>query len=141
LSTEIENALREYRQQDHERDKLARIEDDIATIKAQIATPESDGGVSVKTESTPAPADTKPNPNAPRDEKVEWIVQQQFKPDGQEVRSRIVQRVQEEYSFSDNVASEYVDLIVDELDAQQHPHNPDIWMWGDQIIEVDDKED
>jgi len=77
LKTEIENALREYRKPDNSRDALARIEDDVATIKATLATAEADGGSVVDTSReeihTHAPSD-KPPANAATDKKVAYLV-------------------------------------------------------------------
>lgn len=136
LSTEIENALREYRQEDHERDKLARIEDDIATIKAQLAVAESDGGTDVEAQSARPRDNTKPNANAPRDEKVNWIVNEYYSRGGGSLTRDVIQEhVQSEYSFSDEVATEYVDLVLAELDAENHPDNKSVFAWGTTLEE------
>jgi len=140
LSTEIENALREYRKPDNKQDKLTRIEDDMATVQAMLADAESDGGtatVSDNSANTHAHADSKPEANAPRSEKVEWVISENYsRGDGSEVRSRIKGAVVDEFGFGDRTADEYVELIINELDAKCHPNNQDLFVWGDEIERV-----
>jgi len=83
---EVETALRNHLNADHPTDALARIENDVATIKAQLS--EVDGGEAVAPVSknskvdahthrptgTDAAADEKPHAKAPKSEKVEWYM-------------------------------------------------------------------
>ena len=140
LSTEIENALREYRQPDDAADPLVRIEDDIATIKAAIAETESDGGASV---ATPAPsnddahtqtASDKPSPKASRMEKVEYLIDQRYDRDGGSVNvGTILEDVSDLYSFEERTAQKYVQPVIDTLDAKRHPNNTNLLVWGERL--------
>jgi len=88
---EVETALRNHLQADHPTDALARIENDVATIKAQLT--EADGGVDVTPDPSTSNADAhthgtngtedehgkndhevvdKPHAKAPKSKKVEW---------------------------------------------------------------------
>jgi len=143
LSTEIENALREYRKVDSEKDRLARIEDDIATIKANVARAEADGGSvahSPEGDNTHARAENtnkKPNPNAPRSEKVAWLTSEIYDPQsGSTTSEEIKERVKNEFGFGDRTAEKYVESVIDSLGAKVHPNNTDVLVWGDQIEKV-----
>jgi len=135
LKTEIENALREYRQPDNTAEPLQRIENDIATIKAQIAQVESDGGtVAVSDGSHARTPNEKPEPNAPRSKKVEWVVNQKYDRErGSATVSDIVDSVKMEYGFQDRTAEKYIQSVIDELDAKRHPNNDKIVVWGKEI--------
>lgn len=141
LSTEIENALREYRQPSNERDVLHRIEQEVSTIKAQVATTESDGGADIREGSAPAPADTsKPNPNAPRSEKVGWFIGEYYNRSGGSVHvGALKSQLKDEFGFNDGVIEEYVDMVVAELDAKGHPEKDGLFAWGDKIDEIQEQ--
>jgi len=130
LSTEIENALREYRQPDNSYDALARIEDDVATIKAAVAHAESDGGTHLTAEDTRPRENTnnsgsntnKPKPNAPRSKKVEFFVTKYYSREGGRITVGSLKKlIKNEFGFQSGVIDEYVDLVVAELDAKRHP--------------------
>lgn len=138
LSTEIENALREYRQPDNGKDSLARIEDNVATIMAHIAETESDGGSVVHTEDSAnsrTHAEGKPAPNSPRKDKVDWLVSQ-YDESGSTTAEEIKERVTDEFGFEERTAEEYVQPVIDTLDVKKHPNNPKVFLWGDKIEEV-----
>lgn len=143
LKTEIENALREYRQPDNTSEPIHRIEQDIATIKAQLADAESDGGVAPTHPNedththTPNTGGSKPNPNAPRQKKVEWVIDQNYDRDGGTLTADVViDDVKSEFSFEDRTAKKYVQDVIDELGAKEHPNNSTVLVWGDVIGEV-----
>lgn len=143
LATEIENALREYRQPNNSHDALARIENDVATIKAAVAHGESDGGTPISAEGTRAPdsttnqgdSTTKPESNAPRQEKVDWILSKyDFDRSGGEITVGALKGIiQSEYNFKSGVIDQYVDMIITELDAKKHPKKTGTWAWGEKI--------
>lgn len=134
LATEIENALREYRQPTPESGALTRIEDDIATIKAQLAMPESDGGTDVSQANVRAHANDKPKHNAPREKKVDYIVSEYYNRDGGQATIGVIKsHIQSEYNFKDGVIDEYVDMIVKELEAEKHPTKSGTFVWGDAV--------
>jgi len=147
LKTEIENALREYRQPDNSAEPIQRIEDDIATIKAQLSEVEADGGRAVVgSAAPPSNADThtdgKPSPKAPRAEKVPWIVENAL--DGNSATpGTMIEVVSREFGVEDRTAEKYVQPLIDELGAKRHPENPDLLIWGDQLerLENDDEGD
>lgn len=146
LSTEIENALREYRQPDDAAEPLSRIEQDIATIKAQLAEAESDGGVAA---TPPAPADDdshtrtpagKPSENASRAKKVEYLIEQKYDREGGSIPLEgILSDVKELYSFGDRTAEKYVQPVINELDAKRHPNNSSLLLWGKTLEDIREK--
>jgi len=149
LSTEVENALREYRQPDNSTDSLTRIEDDIATIKAQIAA-ESDGGAVAAPPSEPdthAHAENnnttdQPSANAPRQKKLSWVIDNHFDREGGSVKpSDIIDKVKDVYSFEERTAKKFVQPFVNEMDAKRHPKNPAIIVWGSEIDRIKNNEE
>ena len=148
LSTEIENALREYRQPDNSGDSLTRIEDDIATIKAQLSA-DADGGSTVAAPPEPdththaddTDVNTKPSANAPRADKLNWLIDTHFNRDGGSVSpSIIIEKVKEAYSFEDRTAEKFVQPFVNELDAKRHPDNQAVIVWGSVIDKLKESE-
>jgi len=143
LSTEIENALREYRQPDNSAEPIQRIENDIATIKARLADAEADGGVA---DLVAPPSDSddshthtrkdKPEPNAPRSKKIEYFVETQMDDSGSSHVDEIQRRIKKTFGFEDRTATKYVEPIIEELDGKLHPNNTDLVIWGDRIDAV-----
>jgi hypothetical protein len=146
LGSEIENALREYRESYYGGDRLQRIENDLATIKATIADAESDGGTSTASLSEPDNARpremSKPAANQPRAKKVQYLVNQYLRQEdcnnegGKLVYGKVETLVQDEYSFDDEILERYVDAVYDQIknkfDAKPHPlGNFDVW--GDEL--------
>ena len=149
LKTEIENALREYRQPESNRDALARIEDDVATIKAAVATTEADGGSVVH---TPSERQTtrarKPASNQPRSEKVAYLITELLENvaastadrDGGQLSYKELQRaIESEYNFSDDILAEYQEMIIDELGAEPHPKHGQTIAWGTELRRIYDE--
>jgi hypothetical protein len=137
LRTEIENALREYRESYYGGDRLMRIEDDLATIKASIVEAESDGGAAVaapsEADSAPAP-ETKPAANQSRQKKVEYLMGEMGldKSGGSMHEDAIREVVTSEYSFTDNVVAEYKEAIIARLDAIPDPEIDGMYIWGEE---------
>ena len=143
LSTEIENALREYRQPDDGAEPLTRIEQDIATIKARLAEAEADGGVAA-TPPTPTDdgshtrtPDEKPSENASRAKKVEYLIEQKYDREGGSIPiHKMISDVKEVYSFGDRTAEKYVQPLINELDAKRHPNNSSLLLWGETLEDM-----
>jgi len=146
LSTEIENALREYRQDDNEHDKLSRIEDDVATLKAMVAEAEADGGSvahSSESDNTRTRAEgEKPKPNAPRTEKIDWFIQEHgYDPSGGEVHEAALEKlITNKFGFGERTVEKYVEQSLGELNAKQHPDVEGKYVWGDKIQQVREEE-
>lgn len=150
LSTEIENALREYRQGANKADRLQRIENDIATIMATVAEADSDGGQTIPTpsesDSTHARRLSKPAPNQSRSEKIEYLLrcfedkELQTNGGGQVAPKTIRKIVKSEYSFQESTVDEYVDQIVeavkDKYDAVPHPRHGKTLVWGHKLEDI-----
>jgi len=137
LSTEIENALREYRQPDSTADQITRMEDDIATLKAYVIESESDGGTCVEPD-TPARTDSnKPAANQPRKEKINWFIDDKYDRDGASIITGCLKDdLKEAFGFDEGVIDEYVDLFISEVDGRIHPNNEDMIVWGSRIDEI-----
>lgn len=134
LATEIENALREYRQPNPDSGAIHRIENDIATMKAHIVEAESDGGTDIQTAETRTRATDKPQHNAPREKKADYIISKYYDPDGGSATVGVLKKhIQSEYNFKDGVIDEYVDMIVKKLDAKKHPEKAGMFVWGDAL--------
>lgn len=137
LRTEIENALRQYRESYYGGDRLVRIEDDLATIKAALAEAESDGGTVVATpsnaESAPAP-ETKPAANQSRQKKVGYLMNEMgLNESGGSIHENAIgEVVRSEYSFTDDVVTEYKEAIISRLDAIEDPEIDGMYIWGDE---------
>jgi len=132
LATEIENALREHRNPNPDSGALRRIEDDVATLVAQVADAESDGGSPLSEPETRTHAEDKPQANAPRQKKVEHIISKYYNPDGGTVTVGVLkQHIQSEYNFKTGLIDEYVDMTLKELDASKHPGKTGTFVWGD----------
>ena len=149
MSTEIENALREYRQPDESSGTLTRLEDDIATIKAQIAA-ESDGGTVAAPPSEPDThthaenndATDQPSANAPRQKKLNWVIDNHYGREGGSVKpSDIIDKVKDVYSFEERTAKKFVQPFVNEMGGKRHPKNPAIIVWGKEIERIKNTEE
>jgi len=153
LATELENALRHYREGYYGGNQLQRIEEDMAAIKTMMAEESADGCGTPVTASNDESAHarntdtkTKPAPNQPRGEKIEWLVQDVIdknnitKNNGQISRGSCKRLVEDNYSFSDDCMSGYVDDVVGEIvnmfDAEQHPETSELFLWGEPLQEA-----
>jgi len=142
LSTEIENALREYRKGANGTDPLTRIEDDIATIKASLTeadggsvappTP-SDGHTHAHADDTTTDSDVqaKPSANAPRQEKVRYLIDLKYdRKGGSLLVDTIIEDVQSEFHFEERTAEKFIQPVINELGAKRHPNNRQMVVWG-----------
>jgi hypothetical protein len=143
LRTEIENAMREYREGYYGEDRLLRIEEDLSTLKAMVAEAEGDGGTTVSNGESTHPRPTeKPAANAARGVKLEYLVQQ-LKDEtgvsdesGELPKQLITNLVESEYAFGEETIAEYVTLILSEFDAKKHPQNDALYVWGQRLDDV-----
>jgi len=142
LSSEIENALREYRQPDSKVDQLSRIEDDLATVKAQLVEVESDGGTLADASTHTREITNKPAGNQPRKKKVEWFLNEHgYTSDGGNVyKAGLKKQLKGAFGFDEGVIEEYIDLIISELDAKIHPDKQGMVVWGAHIEKVQEGE-
>lgn len=144
LSTEIENALREYREDDGAPERLARIEEDVSQLKALVADAEGDGGTDVSGSQvrTHAEDTSRPAPNAARESKVAYIaerVQEECavsEDHGEVPPEAIRQVVVSEYSFGEETTDDYVDLVIEYFGGEPHPEHGNLIVWGDRLDEV-----
>lgn len=138
LRTELENALREYRTKDRD-DRLRRIEDDIATLVATVAEPGTDGGSVAPTQPVqtgkcaPAPdaPGEKPAPNQPRGRKADWMAAKLEAEKDATTKENLRGDIQGWYDFTDDTTDDYVDAVLDRIDYEPSPVNPDILVLDD----------
>lgn len=148
LGDELETAMKQRMADANGPDRLARIENDIATVKAQLADGMSDGGATTPTPSsapdTRTRADTKPPANQPRTKKYEYLIQELFSgkrpesPSGGELAPKTIRMViTDNYDIDDAIADEWVDGIQKRLgreyDAEPHPDHGKTLVWGDEL--------
>lgn len=150
LRTEIENALREYRERYYGGDQLTRIEDDVAQLKAIVSEVESDGGTPPATRSEPSDTHArslqKPAPNQPRADKIAYLTdvyldRQSCDSDGGVLVKRTVQQVvEDEYSFDTEILQDYTKAVYkrikSEYDPEPHPVHGKFGVWGDRLTEA-----
>jgi hypothetical protein len=139
LATELENALREYRESYYGGDRLKRIEDDIATIKANVADAEADGGAAPQAASeanSTRPRDSgKPAANQPRGVKLDYLIDEFTEDSGTFHTNALRNIIDEEYGFAAETTDEYIDLIIERLDAVEDPEIDSVYLFGDAIDE------
>jgi hypothetical protein len=155
LSTEIENALREYRTSYYGEDRLLKIEEDLATVKQLVAEAESDGGTAapVADDATPTPSEAestrahrteRPAPNQPRRAKIDYLLTTLLadvpmtRDYGMTTRPQIRQVIESEYNFAEDTTTSYVETIIDRLDAKPHPEKDHVVAWGERYDEMID---
>lgn len=155
LSTEIENALREYRTSYYGEDRLLKIEQDLATVKQMVAEAESDGGTVAAADADPSPTPSeaestrarrseRPAPNQPRGAKIDYLLAELLadvpmtRDYGMTTRDRIRELVETEYNFADDTVTSYVETIIDRLDAKPHPEKDHVVAWGERYGEMID---
>jgi len=149
LKRELENALREYRMDKNGEDQLTRIENDVAALKAVVADAEGDGGVTGLSasdgDSTPARGSDKPAANQPRQDKIEYLIdrltdESGVSRDSGEVPKKVLRNIiTAEYNFNSNTADEYVDDMLEVLDAKQHPEYSAQFAWGERYEQAVDE--
>jgi len=149
LGTELTKAMEDRMDITQENSQLTRIENDLATIKAQVAEPESDGGATVQTsseqQSARPPESGKPAPNSTREKKVQWLIGELFTAhnhsyDSGELAKKTIRKVvNKEYAFSDDVTDDYVSNILSKLSAKPHPDHGQTYLWGHALQEARDE--
>ena len=137
LASEIENALRSYREGYYGGNQLQRIEDDMAAIKSMMADESADGSGTPLTasdaESTRPRGSGKPASNQPREHKITWIIDEMgLGGDGGNVHPNAIRKfIESEYAFSEGTVDEYIEAIVSRLDAIQI--DSEAYYWGEAI--------
>ena len=141
---EVENALRNHLAADNPRDPLARIENDVATIKAQLA--ESDGGEVVPEPcGPPSPSTTdththtddtvdvddeptKPGSKAPKSEKAEYLFED-LQTDGNIIvpPKVIDKRVSSLWGFGDRATDDIRSIIFERYHAEAVSTDGSTW--------------
>ena len=152
LSSEIERALREYRKRTNGAQQLQRIENDIATIKANLADVESDGGQAAYTPSEQSDAHarrtTKPAANQPRSEKIDYLITEYLDKNATDnggvlIESQISEIVKSEYAFDDGILEDYVSAVYERIEreypVETHPVHGKFQVWGDRLEQAKEK--
>ena len=156
LADELEIAMKQRMDDANGPDRLARIENDIATLKAQLADAESDGGEATPTPNgngyTHARDDAKPAANQPRAVKYEYLIGELFdgkgvgSPSEGEVAPRTIRKVvTDNYDVDAAIVDEWVEGIQKRLgsdfDAEPHPDHGKTLVWGERLAELQDDTD
>lgn len=155
LGDELEKAMKQRMEDANGPDRLARIENDLATLKAQLADAESDGGTTAPTpepaSNTRARGDAKPAANQPRAVKYEYLIEQLFagdrpeSPSGGQLAPKDIRRVvTDNYDVDEAIVDEWVTGIQRRLgreyDAEPHPDHGQTIVWGEMLAEIRDDE-
>lgn len=156
LADELEIAMRQRMDDANGPDRLARIENDIATLKAQLADAESDGGTTTPTGEpaihTHARDAERPAPNQPRLVKYEYLIGELFdgkdvgSPSGGETAPRTIRKViTDNYDVDGEIVDEWVEGIQRRLGtdygAEPHPEHGKTIVWGERLDELLDEDD
>jgi len=156
LGDELERAMKQRMEDANGPDRLARIENDLATLKAQLADADTDGGAVTPTpptaSNTHARDDAKPAANQPRAVKYEYLIGELFdgkgvgSPSGGEVAPRTIRKViTDNYDIDEAIVDEWVDGIQRRLgadfDAEPHPNHGKTLVWGDTLTEIREADD
>lgn len=133
LRNDLETAIREYLRVSDEATPT-QMNERLQRIEAAVGAAPTDGGTDTPTESdavhTHTPT-TKPDPNASRQAKVEYLISQKYDRDGGSVvADDIIHDVKEVYGFEKRTAKKYVQPVIDALDARRHPDNDTLLVWG-----------
>lgn len=151
LGDELERAMKQRMEDANGPDRLARIENDLATLKAQLADAESDGGTAAPTpetgRNTHARDDAKPAANQPRAVKYEYLIGELFagkrpeSPSGGELAPKQIRKVvTDNYDVDDTIVDEWVTGIQKRLgsdfDAEPHPDHGKTLVWGNRLAEI-----
>jgi hypothetical protein len=156
LGEELEKAIEMYLSGTNATEPIHRIENDIATTKAQLARIEdqlsdADGGRTMPEPGVPRTpsnddsthtdtddrsdggTDDKPHPKATIDEKVEWLICEVFddRESGAYVRADLIDRVEKEYSLSEDAVERMADAMLTKVGAKDTPQDNDLLAWGD----------
>lgn len=153
LKTEIENALCDYMQSESGEARMARMENDIATVismldEAKIRS-EMDGGTTADTRSNAQDArareNSKPRANQPRKDKIDYIITELMdktgctRQSGEVPISVLTDTIQTEYNFKSSTITEYKNQIQKRLDANEHPKHGKTIAWGNRYNDIVDE--
>jgi hypothetical protein len=153
LKTEIENALCDYMQSESGEARMARMENDIATVismldEAKIRS-EMDGGTTTDTRSNAQDArareNSKPRANQPRKDKIDYIITELMdktgctRQSGEVPISVLTDTIQTEYNFKSSTITEYKNQIQKRLDANEHPKHGKTIAWGERYDDIVDE--
>jgi hypothetical protein len=153
LKTEIENALCDYMQSESGEARMARMENDIATVismldEAKIRS-EMDGGTTTDTRSNAQDArareNSKPRANQPRKDKIDYIITELMdktgctRQSGEVPISVLTDTIQTEYNFKSSTITEYKNQIQKRLDANEHPKHGKTIAWGQRYEDIVDE--
>jgi len=149
LKTELENALRDYMQSDSGEEKLTRIESDVATAVAMLSEIQNDGGIAAPTpsedNSTRARQSSKPHPNQPRQDKLDYLLSRLIdenpvdRESGSLPKSDFKDLIKSEYDFNQDTVEEYQNKLISRLDANEHPVHGVTVAWGERFEEIVDE--
>ncbi|UXF50757.1 hypothetical protein 7908G4G3_23 [Haloquadratum phage sp.] len=152
LGIELENALIDYIQAGQADDQLTRIESDVATAVAmlsEIDNSEADGGstkpMNSDSESARARNADKPQPNQPRQDKLNYLLNKLLennpcnRESGQLAKDDFTEIIKTEYNFSDDTVEEYKTNLISMLDAHEHPVHGQTFAWGERYEEIVDE--
>lgn len=146
LASEMEKAIQRHMRQSNP-DPIMRIEDDIATIKAALAVDDHDGGRGVRPDTSgdedhaPAPKRADPGEppatHAPRGQKLDWFVDWVRHNYGmsQAQKSDLREDFADQFGVSGHTAEDYMDAVIDRLDAEPDPKSGNFLCWGDKLEE------
>lgn len=155
LGDELERAMEQRMEDANGPDRLARIENDLATLKAQLADADTDGGT---TAPAPQPAtdthargDAKPAANQPRSIKYEYLIKELFagkrpeSPSGGELAPKQIRNIiTDNYDIDDAIIDEWVTGIQRRLGndygAEPHPKHGKTLVWGEKLDEIHNDE-
>jgi hypothetical protein len=132
LGTELEKAMEDRMDAANNGDPIARIENDVATIKAMLAEGDrqvdADGGETVQTRSEPeythTRGDGKPAANAPTEKKLAYLADQLTGSSGRLdliPEDKLRNTVKSEYGFKSDTAKRYVDRLIEHFNLVDHP--------------------
>lgn len=144
LGTELERAIQDRMEAANGGTPYARIENDIATIKAMLADGEADGGEAVpmpsQQESTHTHDGEKPAANAPRQHKIQYLMDEMpaDRESGEITRDDLRHTIESEYGFDSDTVDQYVELILSRVTAKEHPVHGNTYVWGEKYEEAVD---
>jgi hypothetical protein len=153
LKTELENALRDYMQSDNGEARMARMENDIATLITMLdeanLNAEADGGNTPQSNSQgqyTRPRDSnKPKANAPRKDKIDYLISRLVDEMGVKIdsgelpTSEFKKIIKSEYGFKADTINEYQERMIDELDAVENPRHGQTVVWGERYEQIVDE--
>lgn len=147
LSTELENAIRQYLYTgavENSAEYLRDMNDRLKRIENAVETASADGGRTLSTAeaththrpSTPYVADhdtdAKPHPKAARSAKAAWLTEQYADAEAVHLTRDLRETVDRAYSFNDDAAERLVEAAAERLELVAHPRNADLLVTPDE---------